>query len=285
METPAHVSPSQLNAFTACGLRWYFRYVEKLRVPPGFAAHRGSGVHGAAEADFRQKVASRVDIPRKDMVDAAAATFEARFNQDGVTLDTDEAAMGLDKAKGAALDETVRCADCFATDLAPRVQPVLVEQEINVPFEMPGRKPIILKGVVDNIAMLNPADEAAGECIRDLKTKAKTPSKGDVDTSVQLGFYALLYRQFRGRLPAAVQLDTIVALKGGPKYVPTPSTRDDADLQIVLWRVDKMLTAIEKDVFLPADPGSWICSERWCGYHSRCPAVAHRNAVQVDMGA
>ena len=43
------VSASRLNAFHSCRLKFYFRYILKLRKPVGAALHVGKSVHAALQ--------------------------------------------------------------------------------------------------------------------------------------------------------------------------------------------------------------------------------------------
>jgi len=283
MELKGHISPSQLHTFTECGLRWYFRYVENKIVPPAMAMHRGKGVHAGAELNFTQKIESRTDLPVTDIVDCAAASFEDSLAKGGIRLNADEETEGLDKVKGKSLDETVKCARVFGESVAPLVQPTMVEKRIVVPLECGIDRPHLeLLGIMDVVAMVDPADVAKGERVRDLKIRSKTPAKDAIEKDAQLSFYALLYKQLRGVFPVDVTLDTIVCTKE-PKYAPAMSTRDEEDVRVVLYRLSRMIQAIEKDVFTPADPGWWGCSRDWCGYYGECPAVRNRGRVIVDQ--
>jgi len=38
--------------------------------------------------------------------------------------------------------------------------------------------------------------------------------------------------------------------------------------------VESVLNGINAGIFLPAAPGSWACSERFCGYWHSCPYVS-----------
>jgi len=35
---------------------------------------------------------------------------------------------------------------------------------------------------------------------------------------------------------------------------------------------------------VPADPGHWKCTPKWCGYYDKCPAVRNRYRAIIDMG-
>ena len=162
MAEKPYLSPTSLSMFTDCGLRYFFRYVEGRKVPPGVAMVKGSAVHKGAELNFKQKKHTRKDLPRRQIVDASAADFEKRAQLEGVSLSDDEAAKGKKAVMGEALDSTVRMAELYADDVAPCYQPVLVEekQRITVP-----------ESTHDLLAVLDLADDK--DRILEIKTGAK----------------------------------------------------------------------------------------------------------------
>lgn len=56
-----------------------------------------------------------------------------------------------------------------------------------------------------------------------------------------------------------------------PKRVP-PASRPE--LMRWLWTLSEIVLAIEdaceKGRFMPAPPGEWLCSPKWCGYWDVC---------------
>lgn len=271
-----HISPSQLNTFENCGEQYRRRYIEKEIIPPGVAALRGSGVHKGAEMNFAQKIASKVDLPKKDIVDRAVAEFEGRMKTDGLFLDPETAARGKDIVVGEEKDVTARLAGVFADHVAPVYQPTAVEQRIRI--ELPDSPRDIL-GILDLTANIV-SDPARGEGIVDYKTGKKTKPQTEFDTSPQVSLYDLAYRASRGKAPDFIQIEQLVALKSGDKRVTNPTTRTAADFRPTIARVNSMIGALEKGAFLPANPGAWNCSPRWCGYWATCPFVnAERKAA------
>ena len=99
-----HISFSQLNLFSNCAEAYRRRYILGEIIPPGVALLKGSGVHVGAAVNHAQKVNSGVDLPVKDIVDAAVAGFEDRRAKDGVQLSAEEQSIGLKPTIGRAKD-------------------------------------------------------------------------------------------------------------------------------------------------------------------------------------
>lgn len=287
-----HISPSQLNTFENCGEAYRRRYLEGERIPPGVAAIRGGSVHKGAEMNFKSKLLTRVDLPRKDIVDRSAAEFDARLKLEGVFLAPEEASRGKEIVIGEEKDSTVRLAGLFADQVAPSYQPTAVEETIRI--ELP-ESPRDILGILDLTAvqlnpesMIEPLPETIPlmpEGIVDYKTSKKTKPQREFDTSAQLSIYDLAYRARYGRVPAFIKVEQLVDLKSGPKRVTNTTTRTTPDFKAAVARINVMMTGLEKGAFMPANPGSWNCSPKWCGYFPTCRFVnSERKAASEDAG-
>lgn len=278
-----YISPSQLNTFENCGEAYRRRYIEKEIIPPGVAALRGGGVHKGAEMNFKQKIESRVDLPKKDIVDRAVAEFDGRMKADGLFLDAEAAARGKDIVVGEERDTTARLAGLFRDTVAPIYQPTTVETTIKI--ELPN-SPRDLLGILDLTgiikapeAVMEVIDPAAPEGIVDYKTGKKTKSQAEFDSSAQITIYDLSYRAKHGKPPAFLRVEQLIDTKV-PKRVLTETTRTIADIKPAVARVNAMISGLEKGVFMPANAGAWNCSPRWCGYYTTCAFVnAERRAA------
>jgi hypothetical protein len=259
--TPAfkkpHISASQLSMFETCGESYRRRYVEGERIPPGCALLKGSGVHGGAKVNFRQKKESHRDLPKKDIVEAAVAEYEARINKDGYLLTPEEISVGKDKILGATKDDVASLSGLYATDVAPRYQPVLVEE----------LQRILLPGAYDLVAVLDLADDQ--DNVIDIKTAAKSKPENEVAISEQLTMYALVHKALTGRMPKSVRLEALISTKI-PKVQTLIGSRTPAHFQALVSRINTMIDALGKGVFIPCQPGHWKCQPAYCGYAPTC---------------
>lgn len=256
-----HLSPSQLDMYCRCGEAYRRRYIEGDKIPPAIAMLKGTGVHAGAKVNMQQKIASHVDLPAKDIIDAAVAAFDAETHG-GYSLLPEEAAMGAAKVIGEAQDAVATLAEVHAKHQAPDYQPVLVEELIRI--ELPGPRDLL--GIIDL------ADDQ--KRVIDFKTGAKSKTQADVDNSVQLTTYAVAYHAKFGEPPAEVRLDTAVQTKTKAYRDVKSSTRDVADINALGNRINAVEAAIAAGIFTPAAPGSWNCSPKWCGYfNAGCPYV------------
>jgi hypothetical protein len=260
-----HISASQIEGHERCPYRYKLRWLDGIKIAPGIAQAKGKSVHGGAELNFRQKIRTRRDLRRRDIIAASVALFD-EVKSDGLTLDSEQQLIGFDKVVGAATDSVVRMAGFFADKVAPKYQPVLVEE----------RQRLVLPGPYDLVGVIDWADEA--RWVNDLKTAGRRKKQRDVDTSVAFSVYALLFKGITGSLPAGVRHEIVIddPKEATCKAQVLESTRGLEDLEVLIRRINAMVASVATGVFPPAPPGSWQCDPRYCGYWRICPYVVKR---------
>lgn len=256
-----HLSVTQIEMHGKCQEQYRRRYIERDVIPPGFALVRGSAVHEAAEANMRQKISSRRDLPAQDVVDMAAAAFEHRV-QSGVSLNAEEASRGLSVVKGETLDMVARLARLHAVAQAPDYQPVAVEEAVLVTLPAASRDLLCVIDLVDETGTL-----------ADFKTSAKAKTQQEADESLQLTTYHFAWQAKTGAVPTSLVLDVAVDKETGQKRQRLETDRTRHDVLALGRRFAAVSAAVDSGVFAPAPVGAWWCSEKFCGYHASCPFV------------
>jgi hypothetical protein len=266
-----HLSPTQLNMISMCPEQYRRRYIEGEILPPGIAMMKGSALHKGAEVNMRQKLASGVDLPAVQIVEAAVAGFEGAIHG-SYALSDEEASRGAGIVLGEAKDAIVRMAQCHATEQAPEYQPVMVEEKVR----------IVLPGPRDLLGIIDLADTR--DVVTDFKTAARKKQESEADTSLQLSTYAAAFETKMGRPPAEVRLDVVVQTKkGNTSRQLLRSERGPADNIALANRINTVARLIESGIFIPAPVGAWNCSQKWCGYWRTCPYVnSERAALQTS---
>lgn len=268
-----YVSYSQLALFERCGEAFRRRYIEREKIPPGVAAIRGRAVHGAAELNHRQKIASGVDLPLGDLVDAAATAFDASRAEGGVLLTPEERSIGEANVLGRAKDRAVKLTGLYAHRVAPAIQPALVEERVRI---MLPDAPVDLLGVLD-VATTD-------RRVKDLKTAARAKTQAEADQSLQLSLYALAYRAHTGADATGLDMEVLVDT-ATPKHQQLSTTRGRSDYLVLVARLNAFLRARDAGIFPPAPLGDWSCSERWCGYARSCPFYTPERGAAADRAA
>jgi hypothetical protein len=261
-----HLSVSQLGTFQRCGEQWRRRYIEEEVIPPGIAARIGTGVHKAAETNYKSKMQTGQDMPLDAVQDCAAEAY-AKALQDGVFFAPEEAS-GAKLAMAEGKDTAVSLATLFHKQLAPQIIPALVEERITL--EIPGVA-LPIMAILD----LYTEDKA----LRDLKTTGKKWSDDKAHTSPQPTVYREAIREVTGEYPARLVFDVLVSTKT-PVLQTIETVRADEDLQVLVRQFQIMTASIQAGIFPPAQADSWICSQKWCGYYFSCPHIpAHRKTM------
>lgn len=254
-----HLSPSQINMASRCMEQYRRRYIEGEKIPPGVAMIKGTAVHGANKVNMTQKMESRVDLPLAEIREAAAAEFDKSI-AGGFLLTAEEQGRGPKTVIGEAKDEAVAMADFYGQCQAPDYQPVMVEKMIRITLPMCSHD---LLGIVDL------ADDK--DRVTDFKTAGRKKNKTEAEVSVQLTTYAAAFKAATGRDATELRLDTIVKTKKRISRDVLIGTRTPADYQVLANRMNAILASIKAGIFLPADPSSWACSTKFCGYAMTCP--------------
>jgi len=113
MNEKPHSSSTQLEMYWRCPESYRRRYVEGEKIPPGIAPIQGKAYHVGAETNFRQKIESWVDLPKKEIVEAAAAAFDTEL-AGGYILSEEEVGRGSSVIIGEAKDKLVQLAELHA---------------------------------------------------------------------------------------------------------------------------------------------------------------------------
>jgi len=260
-----YFSQTAINQFFRCGEQFRRRYIEGEIIPPGIAAKIGTGLHKGAEVNYWAKLITGTDEPMDIVTDAARDGY-VKSLQDGVFFPPDEIS-GAKKKLAEGADIAVSLARTFRTELAPTVQPKLIEQALYL--EVPDL-PLPFRGVID---LLTDRHEW-----RDLKSSEKKWPEGRVDSEIQATLYWKLVKESTGQAPNRLFYD--IFTKSGFKYQCVETERAEADFDVLVDKAKVMWKSITAGVFHPAQAGNWLCSQKWCGYFWSCKFIpAHRKIL------
>ena len=244
-----HLSCSQANTWSACHKKWKYRYIDGLIIPPSGAMAQGTGVHKAQEVNFEQKIESKEDLPEDDVVDAFSDSWESQ---------ADKIDFGGDKP-GELKDQGVELTKLYHAEIAPRIEPVAVEQKFKIEFED------------TNWSVIGYIDVRGTGKTHDTKTTGKSPSQIQ-GYDFQSATYWIGEKYGLGVEPQPFEYNCLVKNKK-PKSVnievPDQSQWEQYTLQKYADIAIEIHSALKTGVFAPNE-GHFLCSPRWCGYHSKC---------------
>ena len=294
-------SNSALYVAQACGEKFRRMYLERDFRPSGISAKRGTAAHKVAnEAHMRQLRAKQEGRPREEYLTAVLPTAEEakdiaadsfqRALDEGCAFTADEKAVGVEKVTGDMKDQAVRMGAHYVGVIAPPIDPVAVERKTII---KPAGFEEEITGIVDLVSVEDrPVPEADSsnasgillprkvrvpgpretlEIVNDLKTSARSPSEDAVEKSQQLPLYALIRAAETGKIPERLRLRTMVQTRTGKvSHVEQSATTSTENLNAVAERLGAAMRSAKAGNFVPANPDSWWCSERWCSYWSDC---------------
>ena len=247
MELPkSYLSASQINMYLRCPLSYYYRYVEGLIIPPGSSLTKGKAVHSGVEFNYKQKLETKKDLPVNQILEYTSAEFDSLAEE-----------TQWDMEKGKAKDETIKLTQLYCTEISPKVQPVAVEEKVEVTFD---NADYTLLGYIDVI------DDKG--FVRDTKTTGRTPSESVIVNNLQLAAYSLAHRQLRGTEESGVVLDYLVNTKE-PKVVQLKAKYQQQQIDRFLKILGIVAHNIKYENFYP-NPNNNLCGPKTCGFYQIC---------------
>jgi putative RecB family exonuclease len=235
------LSQSQVRTFTECSARWMFKYSWELPDPPTPALTLGEAFHAAMEANFRQKIETRKDLPVAEVAQAYRRAFAERAGETQFGAD-DPATV---EAKGAEL------VALYMREAAPRIQPRAVEVEVE--GKIAG---VRVRGRIDLV-------DWAGRIV-EFKTSSRKPSGITSQNAFQLATYARLVEGATGE----TRVDTLVKTKL-PQLVQIGHQVNGQDY-LATERLYPLAQAAMREGFYYPNRNSVLCSRRNCPFWSAC---------------
>lgn len=261
---PVALSASSINTFLRCGRQWFYAYVAGIKSPPSLKAARGIAVHSAVELNMSQKIETRTDLPMADVLDAYSDSYEREID-DGFQVRPDE-------DPGEIKDAGVGLVKVYHTEVAPDIQPAIVEKPVR--FKINGQD---YTGQIDlgEMVPINLHGEPEYRMLlRDTKTTSRAPDPSQY--MLNMTGYALSSRQELGEEEAGVVFDYLVATKK-PRYEPIRSGPvTDEQVRAFATVVGDVSEAIKAGKFVPNGlTARGVCD--WCGYQDICTAYIKKD--------
>lgn len=251
------IHQSMIGMFFRCPEQFRRRYIEEEIIPPGIAARIGSGMHKGAEHNHKAKLLTGKDEPLSACQDAARDEYRRLVFDHGVFFPKDELPSAK-KQLSQGIDTTVGLTKSYHKNLAPQIQPLMVEKKIYLKdpdIEIP------FAGIVDLLARPN--------WLADMKSAAKKWPENRIKTDIQVTLYRELVKAETGKYPSKMTIEIFTKTKDFG-YQQLEAQRDKRDWILLKKRVQAMLKMIKAGCFPPCDPSHWICNPRFCGYFGSC---------------
>ena len=258
-----HTSCSQVITFAGCQMQFYFSYIEGIKIPPSISLLSGTSVHAGADYNFTEKLKTGNDEPLSVLQDVVAEAYE-KESEDGFFVSNEEKASASNLYHEGK-DKAVKLIEPLRNDFAPTIQPILVEERFEIQVnDMP-----IIVGYPD---LYGKDVETGAVKLVDIKTSASKWRKGKEESEIQPTVYPQMLKAHGYEVPEEFSFELLIKTKE-PRHETITTKRNDDDFWALVKRMQAMERQIENGDFLPAEPGHWRCSEKWCGYWYMCPYV------------
>jgi CRISPR/Cas system-associated exonuclease Cas4 (RecB family) len=241
-----YLRPTGINCFLDCSAKFYFQEIEQIETPNKSYLAFGSSIHKTMEVNFSQKIDSKIDLSIEEAKQVFSESFDSEFQKvDKLDLASDDS--------GSMKDQGVKLIEKYQRDIAPRIQPVAVEQRIKVKF----------KGYDYGIAGTIDLYDADAVVI-DHKTTSKQIS-GIIPENYkrQLSCYSIL-EEATGREVKSARIDYFKRDSTEIRHLAVPIDREH-----FLQMFQTVGEAIQKGIFIP-NRSSFLCSKRYCKFYQAC---------------
>ena len=271
------LSASSVSTYLRCPKQWEFAYIFKERRPPTIKQGLGIAAHTAYDYDLTGKLATGENWPKDLVLDAFSTEYDKMWTEGFANLKADP---DDEEDPGAAKDQQLRVIEKYVDDLAPDIDPVMVEEDFILDVDG-----MLYSGTMDLASRLWVAVDAETEReqvkVRDWKNTAQKPSDTSNYVFGMIG-YVLGYRALSGKTEDEAQIDYLVRYKKKePGYFPVSSGGPVSARAIegFATTLRDVSDSIMKGSFFPAGLQNGACS--WCGFKADLPRLRRCQAERM----
>jgi putative RecB family exonuclease len=235
-----YISPSRLNCWLSCPLKFKLKYIDGMRSPTTPALFLGKVVHNCLETFYRH---------RQLGIALAAADLDRRLLASWGEL-IDEKRMRFDTAAEERVLQR-QAADLVKAYLehvpADEPRPFAVEAAVEMPLIDPVTSEdfgIPLVAIMDLVL-----DGQAGPIIADFKSSSRNSEPLEIVHEVQLISYALLFRHVSGRRETGLEIRSLIKTKAPKIEFHRYPPRTEAHFRCLFTLFHQYLDALERNRF------------------------------------
>ncbi len=191
-----YISPSRLNCWLACPLKFRFRYINGIRSPTTPALFLGKILHGCLETFYRHRQLG-IALDVADLNRRLLESWGESMDEEAIQFDMPAEEQILQRQAGDLVEAYLGHVPCDE----PR--PLAVEAAVEMPLINPLTGEdfgIPLLGVMDLVL-----DGQAGPVIIDFKSSSRSSEPLEIVHEIQLTSYALLFRHVSDRQEAGLE--------------------------------------------------------------------------------
>lgn len=247
------VSPSRLNTWLTCPLKFKLRYVDGVKEPTSPSLFLGKRVHVGLEFYYRQIQAGE-RVSSSDVSEHISESWDEAVAAEDMEFDSSEDEVALNR-------QTIGLVEAYLdTRDTNEGFPIAVEMPLECPLVDPETGDdlgIALFGFVDLIL-----ETPTGMTIVDFKTAARSSAPLEISHEVQLSCYAYAFRHVFGATEQELQIRSLIKTKTPKIETHRYLARDDKHFRRLIAVIRAYLDDLHSHRFVYR-PG-WTCS--MCDY-------------------
>jgi hypothetical protein len=237
---------SQLNRFSQCPRSYYYAYILRHFLPPGFALVDGKAYHKAMELGNHALIAKKA-LTAKQLRDLYLEDLETRIQK--------EEFVGTEKEIDLAREKSGVVFFEYKKKVYDELRPVTAEERFDVEI---GGEPFC--GVIDLVE-----DDGS---ISDYKRTGREKNAAQIAKSGQLHLYAHVKDTEKvGHIQLLVGKRIPEVAK---TMVTVPKKRIARTVEWAKGQFKAIEAAKESGVWPQCGQDNWWCSARFCGYYGLC---------------
>jgi len=242
-----YISYSQINTYQSCPRKYYYAYIEERDVPLNDKILLGVAFHSTLEEFFNKKIENK-SVKKVSLIKTFRNQFEILCKGNEVIWSGSREDV---EARG------IRFVDYFMVHLAPVLNPLMVEKELQVEMDELG---VTLKGIIDLVEK--------DYTITDFKTTSSKWSNSRMKRShLQMVIYRYLFEKSFGTTNPELKLKILYSSnksKIGHQEVVLKSV--DVNLEKMIQIIQYVVDNIQKEIFFRNE--SYFCG--FCDFRSIC---------------
>lgn len=279
---------SHVGLLLQCGYKYELIHVQGRRDKPSVPMVIGRAADETVSANLTKKANHEELMTQEEIEDISTDHFRRAWDESPLWFDNDEREMGLPKVKEVAENAVRRSSVIHGQTIAPTIQPlpdgvqwkwVLDGASAGLSFDLAGT----LDALCEVIETTRDEQTFRHLDIRDLKAKAKKPSRIEIEHGRQPTIYSLAVKLSKKQDPRFFWMDCIIRpTKTLDARVETFQTTRGADDYLaygkILQTVDKVL---QMGAFLPADAERPYSPCHRCSFQEVCPYYNGRKTMAM----
>jgi putative RecB family exonuclease len=257
-----YISPSRLNCWLSCPLKWKIRYQDGIRTPTTPALFVGKACHQALEIYYRHRQLG-VTLEADEVTQRMAESWAQ-------LVDEEKMAFGSTDTEQVLRQQTTDLVKAYLAYAPTFEKPLAVEVAAEAPLidPMTGEDlGIPLVGIIDLVL-----DYEKGPLIADFKTSARSSEPMEISNEIQLSSYAYLFRHVQRWQEAGLEIRSLIKTKVPKIEFHSYAARTEAHFRRLFAVIREYLDVLDSGRFnYRPGFGCGMCDfrgthcARWCG--------------------